>query len=82
MEVSNNYAERVASLEVELRVIKDENHAHNLRFDSYASKLDETNKKLDELLELKNKGMGAVWLASILIAGVYGVAHFFSKVWP
>lgn len=56
--------------------------AQNSEFKCYAQKLDETNQKLDELLALKNKGLGAIWLASLIIAGLYGIAHFVAKVWP
>lgn len=37
--------------------------------------LKETNKKLDELLTLRNKGVGAFWLASALLgSGIVGSA--------
>lgn len=34
-------------------------------------KLNEINKKLDEILELKAKGMGAFWLASAFIGIIF-----------
>lgn len=53
-------AERIAVLELEVKSLKEEVQA--------------TNSKLDELLELKSKGMGAFWLLSILAgSGVLGV---------
>lgn len=52
-------AERIAVLELEVKNLKD--------------KVDATNSKLDELLELKSKGMGAFWLLSILLgSGILG----------
>ncbi len=37
--------------------------------------------KLDELLALKNKGMGAFWLASILIGAIFtGLVTFISNL--
>lgn len=42
------------------------------------AKLEEINKKLDDLLELRNKGMGAFWLASSLIGtGIVGALFTF-----
>ena len=36
--------------------------------------VEETNKKLDELLALRSKGMGAFWLASTLLGtGLVGL---------
>lgn len=37
------------------------------------TKLNEINGKLDDLLDLRNKGMGAFWLASALIGVVFAV---------
>lgn len=45
--------ERIAALEVRVKVIED--------------KVDAMNEKLDSLLALKNKGAGAFWLASALM---------------
>lgn len=45
--------ERIAVLETQVKTMSD-------RFDSF-------EEKLDEVLELKNKGLGAFWLASALI---------------
>lgn len=52
-------AERIAVLELEVKNLKDA--------------VDSTNSKLDELLELKSKGLGAFWLLSILCgSGILG----------
>lgn len=52
-------AERIAVLELEVKSLKEEVQA--------------TNSKLDELLDLKSKGMGAFWLLSILFgSGILG----------
>lgn len=45
--------ERIAVLETQVKTMSE-------RFDSF-------EEKLDEVLELKNKGLGAFWLASALI---------------
>lgn len=53
-------AERIASLETQVSLMRNEQI--------------ETNKKLDDLLALRNKGVGAFWLASsILGTGIIGV---------
>ena len=55
--------ERIAALEVKVSALMVEVH--------------ETNKKLDSLLELKNKGAGAFWLATVLVGtSVIGFANF------
>lgn len=52
-------AERIAVLELEVKSLKEE--------------VQSTNAKLDQLLELKSKGMGAFWLLSILFgSGILG----------
>lgn len=50
--VERTQAERITALEVENRALKTEVQA--------------MNSKLDQLLELKNKGLGAFWLVSII----------------
>lgn len=55
-------AERIAVLELEVKMLKES--------------VDETNEKLDQLLELKSKGMGAVWLAGLLLSS--GLVGFIS----
>jgi len=42
--------------------------------------LDDINKKLDDLLELKHKGMGALTLISILFASAAGLAGFLAAI--
>lgn len=43
------------------------------RVNELDSKIDAIDKKLDELLQLRSKGMGAFWLASILVGtGLFG----------
>lgn len=58
--------ERVASLET--------------RQDVTDEKLDKIVNKLDELLELKLKGMGAIKLISIIAVSVSGIAGFIAFV--
>jgi hypothetical protein len=51
--------ERIASLEVRMADIQ--------------SKQDEITRKLDDLLAMRNKGIGAFWLASTLLGtGIVG----------
>lgn len=45
-------SERIATLEIQVTFLLEEQK--------------DMNKKLDDLLELRNKGMGVFWLASIL----------------
>lgn len=57
-------AERIAVLEFQVRLMQ--------------ITVEETNKKLDQLLELKTKGMGAVWLVSLLFgSGLLGLFAWF-----
>lgn len=58
--------ERVSVLETQHEVMED--------------KLDKIIQKLDGLLELKYKGMGAIGLVSILIASASGVALIVSFI--
>lgn len=52
--------ERIASLETQVSLMRAEQIA--------------TNAKLDELLALRNKGLGAFWLAtSLLGTGIVGI---------
>lgn len=46
------------------------------RQDTTDTKLDSISQKLDDLLELKHKGMGAVRLVVILAAAASGTAGF------
>jgi hypothetical protein len=53
-------AERIAVLETKFGITE--------------TNLSEINKKLDELLHLKSKGMGALWFVGILVSsGVLGI---------
>lgn len=61
-------AERVARLETEVKqILSNQTESREA--------VSNVNDKLDELLALKNKGMGAFWLASAL-AGT-GIVSFF-----
>lgn len=66
-----NQAERLAIVEVEVKSVKEELHEHKIET---RAQLEIVNKKLDDLLQLKYKGMGAFWLAaSIIGSGVWGI---------
>lgn len=57
------WAERIATLELKVELMAETN--------------EEIKNKLDELLTLKSKGMGAMWLASaILGTGILGIGVF------
>lgn len=56
-------AERVKAIEVKQESIEE--------------KVNAMDGKLDELLELKNKGMGAFWLISILMGAAFTVITTF-----
>lgn len=57
--------ERLASLETRMEAAEERDK--------------EILSKLDDLLALKNKGMGAFWLASILIGAIFtGIVSFVS----
>lgn len=60
---------------VELAVLKEQMKTMSERFDSFEG-------KLDEVLELKNKGLGAFWLASAVIGSgiLTGIFSFISWV--
>lgn len=60
--------ERIAAVEVEVTHLRNE--VYDLR-----SELKTTNEKIDKLLALQNKGMGAFWIASALFgSGLVGAA--------
>ncbi len=64
-------AERIAQLETLVEVLRDEQRAHILAVKQESEK---TNRKLDELLMLRAKGVGAFWLASTLLGtGIVGM---------
>lgn len=63
--------ERIAVLETKVSLLSAQvvSHAEETR-NEYSS----LSAKLDDILALKNKGMGAVWLASALIgSGIIGL---------
>jgi hypothetical protein len=64
-------SERLVSVEVEVRELKkafDEHKTHT------NEEFDRVNKKLDDLLELRNKGAGVFWLVSGLLGtGIIGM---------
>lgn len=58
--MSKTQAERIAALETQMEYIKAE--------------LEASNRKLDELLALRNKGLGAFWLMTMLFGtSVFGL---------
>lgn len=66
MTVAGTQAERITALEIQMGHMLEESHKTNI-------KLDHTNTKLDELLNLRSKGVGAFWLASALTGtGIIG----------
>jgi hypothetical protein len=48
--------------------------ALEIRGENYEEKLDKIREQLDELLEIKHKGMGAIGLVSLLIISASGLA--------
>lgn len=48
--------------------------ALEVRGENYEEKLDKIREQLDELLEIKHKGMGAIGLVSLLIISASGLA--------
>lgn len=48
--------------------------ALEIRMDNVEEKLDKIMTQLDELLEIKHKGMGAIGLVSLLIISASGLA--------
>ncbi len=68
-------AERITSLEVQLATLQQTMSTH---VDETSKRHDIMNGKLDELLGLRNKGIGAFWLASALAGtGIIGLAVSF-----
>lgn len=68
-------AERLASVEVEVRELKREFDEHK---QDTKDEFEKVNSKLDDLLAIKHKGMGAFWLASALVGT--GIIGFFWQV--
>lgn len=56
--------ERLARMEVEVGSLTKSFEEHK---DETKEKFEEINKKLDDLLVLRNKGMGVFWLISTLV---------------
>ncbi len=55
-------AERIAALEIQVNLL--------------TSEITEVNRKLDDLLAIKNRGIGAFWLASTLVgASLFGFVN-------
>lgn len=63
-------------MEVEVRELKTafEEHKKETKED-----LSEVNRKLDDLLVLRNKGAGVFWLVSLLFGA--GIVSFAAQVW-
>lgn len=63
-------AERLVTVEVEVRELKKAFEEHK---NETKEELSEVNRKLDDLLTLRNKGAGIFWLVSGLFgAGIVG----------
>lgn len=69
------YGERIARVEVEVQELKREFQEHKKEVND---KLKTMDGKLDDLLALRNKGAGIVWLLSG--AGVSGIIAILSQV--
>jgi hypothetical protein len=68
----SEYGERMARVETEVTGLKEAFEAHKLDTNIRLTTMD---KKLDDLLALRNKGAGVVWLVSGLIGtGLIGAA--------
>lgn len=64
-------SERLAVVETEVRTVKEELHEHKIET---RQQLEIVNKKLDDLLTLKNKGAGVFWLVSAIVgSGLIGI---------
>lgn len=71
--------ERTASLEVQVDVLQSVLNKHIVDSESRHK---EMNRKLDDLLTLKHKGLGAFWLASALVGtGIIGAIGSFFDWW-
>ncbi len=68
--MSMTQAERTGRVEVEVIALKESFDSHKRET---AAEFSNINKKLDDLLALRNKGAGVFWLVSTLIgAGILG----------
>lgn len=69
--MATRHSERLAVVENEVKSVKEELHEHKIET---RTQLAIVNSKLDDLLQLKYKGMGAFWLAaSIIGSGIGGL---------
>ena len=70
-----NQGERLARVEEQVKSLATKVEGHDKRFD-------EISDKLDELLALRNKGVGAFWLMTTLVGTgiVSGAAAFFKWI--
>lgn len=69
----------MARVEVEVQALKREFQEHK---EETAKNFEDVNKKLDKLLELRNKGAGVLWLlggilGSSILGAIYEIAHIF-----
>lgn len=72
------YGERIARVEVEVQALKqslEEHKAETARnFQEVKDRFTTQDKKLDELLALRNKGAGVLWLiGGVVSTGLMGV---------
>lgn len=88
------YGERMARVETEIKELRlkaEENkitndqqfHKVNEQFTEVNEKFKEVNDKLDQILTLRDKGVGAFWLASVIFGtGIVGaLAACFNWMW-
>ena len=76
MTVTRTSPERITALEVKVLNLEKMMQSH---IDDTTKRHDSITGKLDDLLGLRNKGVGAFWLASAL-AGTGIVSLFFSII--
>ena len=69
------YGERIAAMEVEVKALKREFQEHK---EQTAENFQNVNKKLDDLLALRNKGAGVLWLVGG--AGMTGILTILAQV--
>lgn len=76
--------ERITALEIEVKHLQNsfEDAMAAMRAEHTALRdvINSQNEKLDSLLELKAKGMGAIWLASaVLGSGILGALYMMTS---
>lgn len=64
-QIQLEFVQRLAVVEVEIDELRKQANQHTKETHEKMGCIDQ---KLDELLTLKNKGMGAFWFASILVS--------------